>query len=231
LSRERVDISLPAAGKLVLVGAGVLLVALVVLLAAMLSVLSDSREHIVAQDRKINRIVKGADPVLGQVQPVAKDARALIKQGTPFVRDLRATLIPLLRDLRGAQLRSAAQVVARLAGSLDQNGRLVQFVDLGSDLVRGLRDSEFIPRTLRAADVVPEMKLILAQTLDVQRRTLSTQLRTLRIQRRTFRLQRQSRNIQQTTLAIQREALVHIRSIDRKTGGTAPPLPVPAPQR
>jgi hypothetical protein len=214
LSRERVDISMPPAGKLALAGAGILLVAMVALLIAMLSVLSDSREHIVAQDRKINRIVKGADPLLGQVKPVADDARTLLRQGTPFVRDLRATMIPLLRDLHGS--------------------RLFEFVDLGSDLVRGLRDSEFIPRTLRAADLVPEMKLILAQTLAVQRATLNTQQRTLRLQRRTFALQRDSRDIQRTTLAIQRQALVHIRSIDRKTGGTppvTPATPLPAAPR
>jgi hypothetical protein len=221
LSRERVDISLPPSGKLTLAGAGLLLVSMVGLLAATLVVLADAREHIIAQDRKINRIVKGTDPVLDEVKPVADDARALLGETTPFVRDLRATMIPLLRELRGAELASAVEVTAQLAGSLQQGGRLVKFVDLGTDLVQGLRDSAFIPRTLRAADVVPVMKQILAETLDIQRRTYGTQRETLDIQRQTFA-------ILQRSLAVQEEALVHVRSIDRKTVAP-PPVTEPAP--
>ena len=240
MSPERVHIGLPPAGKLLVAGAGLLLVTMIALLVAQLTVLADSREHIVAQDRKINRIVKGADPVLGELEPVADDARALLRQAeplaretrplireaTPFVRDLRATMIPLLRDLRGAELRSAVEVMATLAASLQENGRLVTLVDLGTDLVRGLRDSEFIPRTLRAADVVPEMRLILGETLRVQRRTL-------RVQRQTREIQTQTLAIQQRLLAIQEEALVHIRSIDDKTGGTVaqPPPAAALPRR
>jgi hypothetical protein len=61
------------------------------------------------------------------------------------------------------------------------------------------------------------MARILAETLQVQRTTLSTQRDTLGTKRET--------------LAIQKESLVHIRSIDRKTGGTAPPTPVSAAPR
>jgi hypothetical protein len=232
MSRERVDIGLPVAGKLAVAGGALLLVVMVGLLVAQLSVLADSREHIVAQDRKINRIVKGADPVLGEIEPAADDVRSLIddarplaREATPFVRDLRATMIPLLRDLRGAELRSAIEVTASLATTLQENGRLVGLVDLGTDLIRGLRDSEFIPRTLRAADLVPEMRLLLGRTLEVQSRTLRTQRRTLKVQRQTREIQKQTLAIQERLLAIQEEALVHIRSIDRKTGGTAPAPP------
>jgi hypothetical protein len=236
MSRERVDIGLPPAGKLAVAGGALLLVVMVGLLVAQLSVLADSREHIVAQDRKINRIVKGTDPVLGEIEPAADDVRALIgearplaREATPFVRDLRAAMIPLLRDLRGADLRSAIEVTASLAATLQENGRLVTLVDLGSDLIRGLRDSEFIPRTLRAADLVPEMRWILGRTLRVQSDTLRTQRRTLRVQRQTRAIQKQTLAIQQRLLAIQEEALVHIRSIDRKTGGPAPAAPPATP--
>jgi hypothetical protein len=204
LSRERVDISLPSAGRLALLGAGLLMVAMVVLLVAQLAILRDSREHIVAQDRKIDRIVKGTGPVLDEVEPVADDARELLRAATPLARDTTT----LVREFDTA--------------------RLFRLVDLGTDLVEGLRDSAFIPRTLLAADLVPVMKQILAETLFVQRRTLLIQRHTLRVQRRTLAIQRQSRDIQQRTLAVQEEALVHIRSIDRKTGGPAPE-PVPAP--
>lgn len=227
MSRERVILSLPPAGKLAVLGGALLLVSMVALLVAQLSILADSREHIVAQDRKINRIVKGSDPVLNQVEPVADDARDLLAQATPFVRDLRSTMVPLLRELDGADLRAAIDVTARLATSLEQNDRLVRFVDLGSDLVEGLRDSEFIPRTLRAADLVPEMRTILAETLDVQRSTLRTQRETLGVQRTTLDIQKQTLAVLNRSLAIQEEALLHVRNIDRKTV-TPPADPAPA---
>lgn len=211
MSRERVDIGLPPAGKLALLGAGLLLVAMIVLLVAQLSVLADSREHIVAQDRKINRIVKGADPLFGEAEPLAGEARRLVRETRPFVSELRAEMIPLLRDLRGVD----PQPLFRLA-------------DQGNELIDALRASEAIPRTLRAADVVPELPRILRETLDVQRSTLRVQQDTRTIQRRTLA-------IQERLLAIQEEALVHIRSIDRKTGPAAPdtgaPAPVPAAPR
>jgi hypothetical protein len=190
LSRERIEISMPPAGKLALFGAGGLLVAMVALLIGVLAVLADSREHIVAQDRKIDRIVKGTDPILDEVKPVAGDARGLLRQATPFVRDLRA----------------------------------------------------LIPTAVTAADLVPELRRLLAETLEVQRETLltqrttlATQRETLRAQRETLAIQRESRDIQRQTLAlfqrsltVQEEALVHVRSIDSKTGGPAPTVaPVP----
>jgi ABC-type transporter Mla subunit MlaD len=244
LSRERVDIGLPPAGKLAIAGGGLLLVAVVALLVAQLTILADSREHIVAQDRKVNRLLKGVDPALDELEPAAedarqlardarpllRDARPLAREGTAFVRELRTTMVPLLRELEGARLGAAVEVTANLARSLSEGGRLVTLVDLGTDLIEGLRDSEFIPRTLRAADAVPEMRLILAETLGVQRATLRTQRRTLGVQRQTRDIQVQTLDIQKRLLAIQEEALVHIRSIDRKTGGTVP-APTAAPPR
>jgi hypothetical protein len=183
------------------------MIAVVALLVAQLAILGDSRDHIVAQDRKVNRILKESGPVLGELEPV--------------LRDLPATA----RDVRGA---------VRLLRS----GQLVDLVDLSTQLVRGLRDSEFIPRTLRAADVVPGMAAILRETLEVQRAvlaiqrdTLSTQLRSYRINRKNRRTQKRSLAILERSLAIQEESLTHIRSIDRKTGGPAPAAPVPAPPR
>jgi hypothetical protein len=215
LARDRVDVSLSPAARLVAAGAGLLLVAMVALLIAQLAILSDSREHIVAQDRKINRIVKGTQPVLGELQPVAEEARGALRQAEPFVRELRTEMIPLLRDLRGSQLTAAIDVTARPATSLDHEGRLVRLVDQGNELIDALRASEFIPRTLRAADLAPEAFRIAADVLEVQRRTLKVQVQTKAIQVRL--------------LAIQEEALTHIRSIDRKTGGPAPATGAPAP--
>jgi hypothetical protein len=243
LPRERVHVSIPPAGKLAVAGGGLLLVVMVALLVAQLTVLADSREHIQAQDRKINRIVKGTDPVLDELRPVADDARGAFRQATPLVRDLRATMVPLLRELRGADLAGAIDVTTRLVTSLERDGRFVRLVDQGNELIDALRASEFIPRTLRAADLAPEAFRVATDVLDVQRRTLHTQRRTLKVQRQTRAIQKETRAIQKQTLviqqrllAIQEEALVHIRSIDRKTVGpppdpTAPAAPVPAPPR
>ena len=224
MARDPAQISLPISGKLVVIGAGVLMVTMVVLLVAQLAILRDSREHIVAQDRKINRIVKGADPVFDQVEPVADDARELLREATPLAREAG----PALREARPL-FREAGPLVRELRATmvplLADAAPLVR--DLRAELVpalRGFRESAFIPRTLLAADLVPQITRILAETLDVQRTTL-------RIQRSTRRIQKRSYAVQRRTLAIHEEALVHIRSIDRKTGGTAPETPLPAPAR
>ena len=59
-----------------------------------------------------------------------------------------------------------------------------------------------------------------ARTSKRIKRVLEVQHRTLAVQERSFAVQRR-------TLATQLEALVHIRSIDNKTGGQVPPLPGP----
>ena len=214
MARERVDVSFPPAVKLAVLAAGLLLVAMVVLLVAQLAILADSREHIVAQDRKINRIVKGAEPLADDLRPALRGLEPALRELPPTLRDLR----PAIRDLAPV-LDAIPPLADDVRGALRglESGRLVEAADLTTQLVEGLRGSEFIPRTLRAADAVPQMLSILYATLDVQQRTLRTQRRTLAIQKRL--------------IATQDEALVHIRSIDRKTGGTAPPTgaPVPAP--
>jgi hypothetical protein len=55
--------------------------------------------------------------------------------------------------------------------------------------------------------------------------------RLLRIQLATLESQRISLRTQLATLGIQQQALVSLKSIDRKTGGTVPPpgAPVPVP--
>jgi hypothetical protein len=196
------------------------------LLVAQLAILSDSRDHIVAQDRKINRIVKESGPVLGELEPALAELEPALADLRPALADLRPALRnldPALRDLPATtrEVRAAMRAL--------NDGQLVDFLDLSSQLVRGLRDSEFIPRTLRAADLVPEMTAILRETLAVQRNTLRTQRRTLKVQRQTRAIQRETVAIQRRLLVIQEEALVHIRSIDRKTGGTAPGTGTPVP--
>jgi hypothetical protein len=219
LARERVDISLPPAGKLTLLAGGLLMLAVVVLLIAQLAILADSREHIVAQDRKIDRLLEGAAPVLDDAKPLAGEARRLVREARPLVRaarplarDLSAGIAPFLRQLQTVELRP-----------------LVRLVDQSNELIDALRASEAIPRTLRAADLVPEMTRLLAATLGVQQETLRVQRRSFRVNRQNRVIQRRALAVLQRSLAIQEESLVHIRSIDRKTGGTAPATGAPVP--
>ena len=190
---------------------------MVVLLVMQLVVLRDSREHIVAQDRKVNRLLKGTDPALDELRPVLRALGPALDDARPALDDLGPaleSLPPALDELRPA----AAEARRTLREAPPLVGELLPLADLGTQLIRGLRDSEFVPRTLRAADLVPEMAGILHATLDVQRQTLSVQRETLAIQRASLRAQRRS-------LRVQEESLVHIRSIDRKTGGPAPAAP------
>jgi hypothetical protein len=195
----------------------VALLAMLALLAVQLGVLLDSRKHIAAQDAKINRLTHGVAPALREAGPLARDARGLVRRSGPLVEQVRTGLVPLLQQLGDGELAAVVDETAQLAREMNAGHRLVRLVDSGDALLRAVSEGDYLGRTLRAADLAPFIARILAETLRVQRATLAVQRRTLVIQRRSAR-------IQSRTLAIQREALVHIRSIDRKTGGS---LPVP----
>jgi hypothetical protein len=66
---------------------------------------------------------------------------------------------------------------------------------------------------------VPNIRALLRSQRRLNRKSTTTQLRQLSLMQRTYELLAQS-------LAIQRETLEHARSIDRKTGGTAPAGPL-----
>lgn len=212
--------SLPTSAWLLLIGAGVVLVAMLSLLALQLGVLTDSRRHIAAQDRKITRLMKGSEPVIDDARPVVGDIGDLVHAAAPVVRGARP-FVAALRQLDPIGIGATLAVAGRLAGRLSEGDRLVRAVDESTALIDALGRAGFVGRTLRAADLVPYMARILRRTLEVQRTTLMVQRDTRAIQRRSLR-------VQLTTLAIQREALRHIRSIDRKTGGQVPP-PSPVP--
>jgi hypothetical protein len=196
------------------------LLAMLSLLAFQLGVLRDSQRHIAATDRKVTRVLRGAQPVIDDAKPVVGDIGDLVDAAAPVVRGARP-LVAALRRLDPAGIGATLAVAGQLAARLAEGDRLVRAVDESTALLDALGRAGFVARTLRAADLVPYMAGILRQTLDVQRSTLA-------IQRRTHSIQRRSLRVQLRTLAIQREALRHIRSIDRKTGGQVPP-PTPLP--
>lgn len=218
---RRPTLSLPPSAWLILLLAGALLLAMLTILGFQLGVLKDSQRHIAAQDRKITRLMHGSEPVIDAAKPVVGDIGDLVDAARPVVRGARP-LVEALGRLDLAGIGATLAVAGRLAERLSEGDRLVRAVDESTALIDALGRAGFVGRTLRAADLVPYMAGILRRTLEIQRTTLM-------VQRDTRAIQRRSLGVQLRTLAIQREALRHIRSIDRKTGGQVPPPTTPVP--
>jgi hypothetical protein len=222
-----------------IVGGGLLMVALTILMALLLVELKDSGEHIESQDRKVSAVYQAARPLVREAAPAAEQAAPLIEEARPVIRRLgplarsaRETLeplepaapalvaairrlgplssaglrltavaVPVLEQLNAADVAASLATVRDLAGRLSEGDRLVSVVDETRSLLAEIRDRSLPTKAERSSRR-------LAEILEIQRTTLAVQRRALRVQRRTK--------------AIQSEALVHIESIDRKTGGTVP---------
>src|SRR3954453_24154505 len=86
-AEQRVRLRFSPLGYLVVIGAGVLLLTMVGLLIAQLAILSDSREHIQAQDHKMATLQ-------GEGKKAARDARPALEQVEPLLRRARGLLTP-----------------------------------------------------------------------------------------------------------------------------------------
>jgi hypothetical protein len=172
---------------------------MVTLLAIQLAVLKDSREHIRSQDAKVTALYNGARGALDDAQPVAS-------QAAPLARQARRTLSAVSAS-RGDIVDAAVAIppLLRATGALADNAL---------PLLALVRDTDLVQKAAAAADMAPDV--------------IALQQRLLRVQLTTLRTQRASLRTQLATLEIQRQALTHIESIDRKTGGQVPPAPVAA---
>jgi ABC-type transporter Mla subunit MlaD len=188
---------------------------------AQLVVLSDSNDRIHAQDAKIADLRRDAAPVLDAVRPLAEELR-------PLVREARALRRPATRTLEDlAAAAEAAPPALRAARVLV--GRSLPVVDALRHFLPGA--SALVPE-LRA--LLPELRALLPRAArflgETERRALlrragqaiTATLDLEALQRRSLRLQERQLGVLGETLTIQREALVHIRSLDRKTGGQLP---------
>jgi hypothetical protein len=194
--------------------AGTLLVLQVAGIFAQLVVLSDSNDRIHAQDAKIGELRSDVGPVLDLARPLAEEAR-------PLVRSARGLTGPLARTADDLSL--AADEVPPLARG-------------GRRLV-----GEALPLVAAAREALPELTALMSELRalvpgatrflhEAERRALlaradaaiSATLRLESLQTRQLSTARTQLRIQQRTLAIQREALTHIRNIDRRTGGDLP---------
>jgi hypothetical protein len=101
-------------------------------------------------------------------------------------------------------------------GTLLYRARLARALDATNALLEQVRSTDLVATAARSTRLAPVAVRRLRRLLRVQRDTL-------RVQRKTLRVQRNSRDIQARTLTVQIDALQHIESIDRKTGGQLPP--------
>ena len=207
---------------------GLLLLAMVALLTLTLVQLHDSGGHIESQDKKIaalfdlgRPLAARADELGGDVAPALDDARRLV---TPLIRagsgaDLAALLerfpvlasslqrltgeaVPLLDGVDPSLLAGGLSTVSSLAAALQQGDRLVRLIDGASAALIDVSEHDLVERAARSATRLRKVLAVQRRTRALQARALSVQLRSLEIQRRS---------------------LVHVRSLDRKTGGELAP--------
>jgi hypothetical protein len=228
----------PLAWTLVIV-AGVLLVLMVAGIAIQIAILQDSRGHIQAQDAKASlllRQARAAAPATRDAVPLIRDARPLVRklssaigplmgsgsslaettQRLPTlvrtVQVLAGTALPVLADVARANVSRALSAGTSVAKGVLYRDRLTRALDATNDLLAEVRAADLVDVTAEAGRDTPRL----------MRRLLRIQLVTLEVQKRSL-------ETQLATLDIQRQALVHIESIDRKTGGPVPPTATPAP--
>jgi hypothetical protein len=209
--------TLPPLAWTMLIAAGLLLVLLVVGIGVQIAILQDSREHIRAQDAKLALVVGKVE----QAEPFAEEAAPLIRQAGPLVRKVSRAIGPLTEA--GAELASSTENLPRLVRTTQALAAvtLPALTDLRrAELANTLHATNEALARVRAEDLI-------GVAARAGRRTPRLMRRLLRIQIATLETQKRSLETQLATLEIQRQALVHIESIDRKTGGTAPPAPVP----
>jgi hypothetical protein len=224
-----------------LIGAGLMLVLLVVGIAMLVAILKDSRDHIRAQDAKTAVLLSK----LAEATPTARQVPPLISEARPAVRRLGRSIEPVTRavtataeatDQLPGLVRDTRTLAALAIPVLDELGRVdvAHVLTAGGSaadavlyrdrLVRALDSTNRLLTEVRAEDLIPASAKAARETPRLIRHLVRLQTTTLRTQRATL----------QTLLAsldIQRQTLTSVKSIDRKTGGTVPPQgpPVPAP--
>lgn len=209
-----------------LVGAGLLLVLMVVGIGIQIGILQDSRNHIRAQDAKLAlalRKAESAEPAAKQAVPLIQQATPLIQQATPVVRKVSRAIGPLTRS--GSSLAAATENLPRLVRTTQALAAvaLPALTDVRrADLARSLAAINAMLDEVRREDLIGVAARAGRRTPRYMRRLIRIQIVTLETQKRSLETQLQ-------TLDIQRQALAHIESIDRKTGGTAPPVPAVRP--
>lgn len=227
-SQAPLGISLPPAAWFALLFAGLLLTGMVVLLTFQLGELRTSRERIDSLDAKAESLANQATPLLEGAQPLVQQAGGLADRLARSSDDLRAALrlAPVL-DRAARVVTDEASPVLRQLTQVDLVATLGAIRIIATDLISGDRLNRLIDDTQAMLAAVERRGLL----GDAERAAVSTirlerlQRRLLSLQRRSLAVQKDSRRVQRRSRVIQRETLKHVRSLDRKTGGTFPPPP------
>jgi len=190
--------------------AGGAILLLLVLLGLQLASIESQRKRVTSQERIVRRLVEDSKPALREARPLIGDTRALIG-------DARALAKPLTGASR--DITDFIRYLQPLLESLD--GKPLALVEVATSVLKDVEEQDLVRIARRDLELVPEIVDLLRTTVGIQRATLRTQRETLELQRRSVQ-------IQEETLGIQREALVHIRSLDAKTGGPVAGPPGPA---
>ena len=214
-AETRVRATLPPLAYTALIGVGLVLVLMLVGIAMLVVILKDSRDHIRAQDKKTAVLLQKVQAA----QPTASEVPERLDQARPVVRSLGRAIGPVRHALAAtAEATERLPVIVRATAAIarvvvDRREPLDRAIDSTNRLLAEVRQQNLVAVSAEAARETPalvrELLRVQILTLDVQKRSLQTQL---------------------TTLEIQREALRHIESIDRKTGGSVPAQGTPVPQ-
>lgn len=157
------------------------------------------------QSVRARPVLRAADELLGSPE----QARAALRRAG----DVATGLQDLLEQIRRQDLvPDTAAAMRRLPG-------------LVADVRRSTAVLQRAYPTLRTSLRVQNHSLrVQNHSLQLQQRSLTIQARSLATQRSSLSIQRQTLELVRQTLAVARRTLAHTESLDRKTGGSPPPV-------
>ena len=203
------------------------------LLVMQLSVLRDSREHIVATDAKVTELEQRLNPTLTEARPALRQAEPLLREARGLVEPIEETTTSVIAaaDALPVALAAGIDLIDQIEPLVNQIEPLVErakpLASAALTLVqRATPVFDSVAPVVReldtALDSIPHIEDLAVILTRIQRRSVRLLLRSLRTQQRTERLLFES-------IGIQRELLKHARSIDQKLGGTVGDRTLTAP--
>ncbi len=233
-------------GGLLLFGVLAVLVAVLLSLEGTRDEVASTRAKLEQTDARVQRLSSGFGPVLDAVMPiVSKASRREVRRTARQLTDATGRIPALAgdvdstvgivgaiaREVEAGNLRGSLSAVRDLAGTLVPAGERASSFLSGLD-VPGARSVSACDERLktrapaRAGQIGCLLRLMpnIRGVLKAQRRLLR---RSLDVQTATRDGTGDVLALLRDSLAVQRELLVHIRSLDAKTGGTVPAATAP----
>lgn len=189
-----------------LIAAGLLALVLIGLLTAQLLVLTRQKSITQRQLARQIELVRPVVQALRDARPVVREAQ--LPATALQVRRLVGASMPLVADARARDLPAAVQRGGALAEEL-LAFHAPEAIAVTARAARAAISGRLPEQVAEAARAATTAAHLARDGVAMERRLLATQIEALGILRES--------------LAIQRQTLQHAESIDRKTGGTAPP--------